>query len=91
MSVGISFAIDNQIKYTSPLTHNVSTTAKAAAQTIIALAVYQNPITFLGGLSVAIILLGSLAYTLVKRSEMYRHAAEERDDSPEKKTLISKA
>lgn len=90
MSVGISFAIANQIKFTSPLTHNVSATAKAAAQTILALAVYQNPITFLGSLSVAIILLGSLAYTLVRRSEMYRHAAEELDDSSEKQPLISK-
>lgn len=75
LGVCISFATAAQIKYTSPLTHNVSATAKAAAQTVIALAVYRNPITPLGGLSVAIVLLGSLCYTLVRRSEMKRKAA----------------
>lgn len=89
MGVGISFATATQIKFTSPLTHNVSATAKAAAQTIIALAVYQNPITVLGGLSVAIILVGSLAYTLVRRAEMQKKASDERDSAPEKETLVS--
>ncbi len=72
----ISFAAAAQVKYTSPLTHNVSATAKAAAQTVIALAVYRNPINFWGGLSVAIVLLGSLFYTLVRRMEMKKKMAE---------------
>jgi solute carrier family 35 (GDP-fucose transporter), member C1 len=76
LGVGISFATAAQIKYTSPLTHNVSATAKAAAQTVIALIVYRNPITALGGLSVAVVLGGSLAYTLVRRKEMQRKTAE---------------
>lgn len=77
LGVMISFATGAQIKYTSPLTHNVSATAKAAAQTIISLQVYQNPISSLGKLSVAIVLLGSLAYTYVRRMEMNKKANEE--------------
>lgn len=83
LGVSISFATAAQIKYTSPLTHNVSATAKAAAQTIIALLVYKNPITGLGGLSVLIVLFGSLAYTLVRRAEMKKRAAEQSTDRDE--------
>lgn len=75
LGVMISFATAAQIKYTSPLTHNVSATAKAAAQTAIALLIYRNPITSLGMLSVLIVLLGSMGYTVVRRSEMKRKAA----------------
>lgn len=71
----ISFAVAAQIKYTSPLSHNVSATAKAAAQTVLGLAVYRNPITFGGAMSVAVILMGSLFYTLVRRSEMKKKLA----------------
>lgn len=77
LGVAISFATAAQIKYTSPLTHNVSATAKAAAQTVLALGIYRNPITALGGLSVAVVLAGSLSYTLVRRAEMKSKAAAE--------------
>ena len=70
LGVAISFAAAAQIKWTSPLTHNVSGTAKAAAQTVLALLIYRNPITVLGFVSVLIVLGGSLAYTLVRRAEM---------------------
>lgn len=71
----ISFAVAAQIKFTSPLTHNVSATAKAAAQTVLGLLIYRNPITFWGGASVAVILMGSLMYTLVRRAEMKKNMA----------------
>lgn len=76
LGVCISFAVAAQIKYTSPLTHNVSATAKAAAQTVLGLIVYQNPITPWGGASVGIILLGSMFYTLVRRAEMKKKIAD---------------
>ncbi len=79
LGVLISFAAAAQVKYTSPLTHNVSATAKAAAQTVLALLWYRNPITSLGGGSVGIVLLGSLFYTLVRRSEMKKKMAEEQE------------
>lgn len=71
----ISFAVAAQIKYTSPLTHNVSATAKAAAQTVLGLIIYKNPITIWGAASVGVILIGSLGYTLVRRSEMKKNLA----------------
>mmetsp|Transcript_2650 Transcript_2650/g.7975 ORF Transcript_2650/g.7975 Transcript_2650/m.7975 type:complete len:341 (+) Transcript_2650:87-1109(+) len=70
LGVLISFATAAQIKYTSPLTHNISATAKAAAQTVLALQYYKNPTTFNGKMSIAIVLFGSLLYTLVRRQEM---------------------
>lgn len=84
----ISFAVAAQIKYTSPLTHNVSATAKAAAQTVLGLIVYKNPITVWGAASVGVILLGSMFYTLVRRSEMKKklaavEAASKAEDSTE--------
>lgn len=75
LGVCISFASAAQIKFTSPLTHNVSATAKSGAQTIIAVMVYRNPITTLGAMSVLIVLAGSLSYTLVRRMEMKQKAA----------------
>lgn len=93
LGVSISFATAAQIKYTSPLTHNVSATAKSAAQTVIALMVYRNPSTSLFGLSVFIVLAGSFAYTLVRRSEMKKKAAQQEADQAEnvKEGLISSA
>lgn len=83
LGVSISFATAAQIKYTSPLTHNVSATAKSAAQTVIALMVYKNPITALGGLSVFIVLVASLMYTLVRRAEMKKKAQQQASDEAE--------
>lgn len=77
LGVMISFATAAQIKYTSPLTHNVSATAKSAAQTVIALLVYRNPINVYGAMSIFIVLTASMLYTLVRRSEMKKKVAEE--------------
>eukprot|EP01084_Bolivina_argentea_P019159 35633_1 len=62
----INFASYIQIKFTSPLTHNVSGTAKAAAQTVIALYVFQNPTTATGLIGVAVVIFGSFAYSRVR-------------------------
>lgn len=83
----ISFAVAAQIKYTSPLTHNVSATAKSAAQTVLGLLVYKNPITIWGAASVAVILFGSLLYSLVRRSEMKKTLAAQ-ETSPSKPTEV---
>lgn len=83
LGVAISFASAAQIKWTSPLTHNLSATAKAAAQAMLALIVFRNPITPLGFLSVLIVLAGSLGYTLVRRAEMRtKHDAETQRKGP---------
>uniref|UniRef100_A0A9J2P2R9 Sugar phosphate transporter domain-containing protein n=1 Tax=Ascaris lumbricoides TaxID=6252 RepID=A0A9J2P2R9_ASCLU len=59
-----------QIQVTSPLTHNISGTAKAAAQTVIAVAWWQEVKSVLWWVSNVVVLGGSAAYTAVKRKEM---------------------
>jgi GDP-fucose transporter C1 len=66
----IGYVTSLQIKVTSPLTHNVSGTAKACAQTVIATYWYSEVKGWLWWLSNLIVLIGSAAYTNVKQQEM---------------------
>lgn len=59
-----------QIEVTSALTHNISGTAKAAAQTVLAVVYYNEYKPFLWWLSNSVVLIGSAAYTWVKQNEM---------------------
>lgn len=59
-----------QIQFTSPLTHNISGTAKAAAQTVIACLYYHEIKSLLWWFSNMTVLFGSGLYTEVKRREM---------------------
>jgi GDP-fucose transporter C1 len=59
-----------QITLTSPLTHNIAGTAKATLQTVLALIIYQNPVTMNGLLGIFLVLAGSTLYTAVKNAEM---------------------
>jgi len=58
-----------QIKATSPLTHNISGTAKAAVQSMLAFYLWGNEATVMGVLSIFVVLGGSLLYTFVKMDE----------------------
>jgi solute carrier family 35 (GDP-fucose transporter), member C1 len=64
-----------QIKLTSPLTHNISGTAKACVQTVLALYIWRNPTTFNNLLGIALVLFGSSAYTYIRTREMEQSAA----------------
>ncbi|XP_046714206.1 GDP-fucose transporter 1 isoform X1 [Silurus meridionalis] len=66
----IGYVTGMQIKFTSPLTHNVSGTAKACAQTVIAIAIEQSHKSLLWWSSNIMVLGGSFAYTWVKGLEM---------------------
>lgn len=55
---------------TSPLTHNISGTAKACAQTVVAVMWFQEQKSPLWWTSNTVVLLGSAAYTRVKQLEM---------------------
>ena len=66
-SIGIVTVL--QIKATSPLSHNISGTAKAAVQSILAFYIWQNEWTIMGVLGIFTVLGGSLLYTLVKMNE----------------------
>jgi GDP-fucose transporter C1 len=64
-----------QIQWTSPLTHNISGTAKACVQTILAYFIWQNDSTVKGNIGVALVILGSGIYAFVRMREMDAAAA----------------
>ena len=66
-SIGIVTVL--QIKATSPLSHNISGTAKAAVQSMLAFYIWGNKATFMGVLGIFVVLGGSLLYTIVKMNE----------------------
>ncbi|XP_073980619.1 GDP-fucose transporter nac [Rhodnius prolixus] len=66
----IGYVTSLQIQVTSPLTHNVSGTAKACVQTIIAAFWYDEIKSLLWWFSNMIVLFGSAAYTAVKQKEL---------------------
>ena len=72
----IGYVTGLQIQVTSPLTHNISGTAKACAQTVIATAYYNESKPVLWWVSNFVALFGSAAYTHVKHSEMKKSHTE---------------
>ncbi|XP_014215838.1 GDP-fucose transporter 1 [Copidosoma floridanum] len=60
-----------QIKVTSPLTHNISGTAKACVQTVLATHWYNEDKPLLWWLSNVIVLLASAAYARIKQLSMH--------------------
>ena len=79
--IAIGYVTALQIQVTSPLTHNVSGTAKACAQTILACVVYSEAKPFWWWVSNAMVLGGSSAYTYVRMLEMKLTAKEEQHKS----------
>lgn len=70
LGFAIGYATGLQIQYTSPLTHNVSGTAKACAQTVLACMYNGDVKSFLWWCSNMTVLVGSMSYTEVKRREL---------------------
>ena len=68
--IGIGYVTGLQIKVTSPLTHNISGTAKACAQTVIAVVYFATAKTGLWWGCNMLVLGGSGLYTYVKHSDM---------------------
>jgi GDP-fucose transporter C1 len=66
---GIGLVTTMQIQATSPLTHNVSGTAKAAAQSLLAFYIWGNKATFKGVLGIFLTLIGSSLYTIVQMQD----------------------
>lgn len=83
----IGYVTGLQIKYTSPLTHNVSGTAKACAQTLIAVLYNASSKSLLWWTSNLMVLGGSSAYTWVKSLEMKKTPPRETQDSAKEKLL----
>ncbi|XP_030376195.1 GDP-fucose transporter 1 isoform X2 [Scaptodrosophila lebanonensis] len=68
----IGFVTALEIKVTSPLTHNISGTAKACVQTVIATHYYNDARSALWWTSNVMVLVASAAYTRFKQLEMLR-------------------
>ncbi|XP_023223585.1 GDP-fucose transporter 1-like [Centruroides sculpturatus] len=66
----IGYVTGLQIKFTSPLTHNISGTAKACFQTVLAVMWFHEHKPFLWWTSNMVVLGGSAAYTRVRQQEM---------------------
>ncbi|XP_077444845.1 GDP-fucose transporter 1 [Stigmatopora argus] len=81
----IGYVTGLQIKFTSPLTHNVSGTAKACAQTVIAVVYNYHSKSFLWWTSNMLVLGGSSAYTWVKSREMKKIPSKQPQDSAKEK------
>lgn len=70
LGFSMSYVTGLQIQLTSALTHNVSSTAKAYAQTLIAVFYYNEIKTYLWWISNLLVLTGSAVYTHVRSMEM---------------------
>lgn len=82
-SIGIVTVM--QIKATSPLTHNISGTAKAAVQSMMAFYIWKNPSTAMGISGLFVVLGGSLLYTFVKMREGKKASSSSKDGAVEMK------
>jgi len=58
-----------QINVTSPVTHHISSNAKAVAQTLIAVVYYQESKTGLWWTSILMVVAGAMTYALVRMRE----------------------
>ena len=66
MGFAIGLVTVMQVKATSPLTHNISGTAKAAVQSLMAFYIWGNEATFKGVAGIFLVIFGSGLYTWVQ-------------------------
>lgn len=66
MGFAIGLVTVMQVKATSPLTHNISGTAKASVQSLMAFYIWGNAATFQGIMGILLVIFGSGAYTWVQ-------------------------
>ncbi|CAJ0587949.1 unnamed protein product, partial [Mesorhabditis spiculigera] len=79
-----------QIQATSPLTHNISGTAKAAAQTVMAVTYWSEVKPFLWWCSNVVVLFGSALYTWIKMLENRRRVVDPPARKPDQQRLLSR-
>lgn len=66
----LNIAVFLQIKYTSPLTNNISGTLKACLQTLLAMLFYRNPISAMNAIGIFLVIFGSFWYSNIRYMEM---------------------
>jgi len=69
LGLAIGIVTVMQIKVTSPLTHNISGTAKACVQTILAIIIWGNAQTAQGMFGLVCVIFGSMLYAKVRLQE----------------------
>ncbi|XP_003493654.1 GDP-fucose transporter 1 [Bombus impatiens] len=74
----IGFATALQIKVTSPLTHNISGTAKACAQTVLATYWFDEKKSFMWWISNFVVLSASAMYARLRQLDISREYKEEK-------------
>lgn len=74
----IGYVTALQIKVTSPLTHNISGTAKACAQTVLATYWFNEEKSFMWWLSNAIVLGASAVYARLRQLDLSKEYTEEK-------------
>lgn len=67
-----------QISLTSPLTHNISGTAKACVQTLVAVMFLGDKMSFRSFCGTAMVLTGTFLYSLVRSREMDREKSKKK-------------
>lgn len=87
--IAIGYVSSLQIKVTSPLSHNVSGTAKACAQTVLACIVYAEAKSFWWWMCNMMVLGGSSAYTYVRMQEMKMDKSQPEQEQEQKEQLES--
>jgi len=79
LSFLINIAIFLQIIYTTPTTQNISGTIKAAAQTLIAILYFQNEVTLMGIIGIALVIAGSYWYSQIRLLETQLEAKQKEE------------
>ncbi|CAD5226700.1 unnamed protein product [Bursaphelenchus xylophilus] len=79
-----------QIQVTSALTHNISGTAKAAAQTVMAVIIWMEEKPFLWWISNIVVLVGSGAYTYVQKKDLDKNFKERQSSQADRESLLSR-
>lgn len=82
--IAIGYVTGLQIKVTSPLTHNISGTAKACTQTVIAVVYFDTVKSVLWWFCNFLVLGGSALYTYVKHADMKKQVVTEQKEDSEK-------
>lgn len=81
LGFSMSYVTGLQIQVTSALTHNISGTAKAYAQTLLAVIYYNEVKTFLWWISNCFVLIGAALYTHVRSKEMKERSSRKETSS----------
>ena len=83
----INIAIFLDIKYTTPLTHNIAGTVKACLQTVLSFILFnsEETINWMKGIGISCVILFSMIYSMVRRNEMKKKIESEHEHANEEK------